>query len=146
MNKKQKEILDKIISDRTSGSSEILTKLNKFLLSNIEDKTLIIESLSAVDIGLSHFAVINNYINELNRLLASDNNKCVIEYLRNYQLEEDLIINTIFSKIYKILPSAKTILTISKSGTLINVIKLWQKKKKNLKIIITESAPLTKEN
>ena len=70
MNKKQKEILDKIISDKTSGSSEILTKLNKFLLSNIEDKTLIIESLSALDIRLSHFAVINNYINELNRLLA----------------------------------------------------------------------------
>ena len=73
--------------------------------------------------------------------MASDKNKCVIEYLRNYQQEEDLIINTIFSKIYKKLPSAKTLLTISKSGTLINVIKLWQKKKKNLKIIITESRP-----
>ena len=70
MNKKQKEILDKIISDRTSGSSEILTKLNKFLLFNFEDKSLILESLSAVDIGLSHFAVINKYINELNSVDA----------------------------------------------------------------------------
>ena len=141
MNKKQKEILDKIISDRTSGSSEILTKLNKFLLSNIEDKALIIESLSAADIGLSHFAVIKNYINELNRLLASDNNKCVIEYLRNYEDEEKINNNKIFSNIYKKVPSAKTLLTISKSGTIIDVLKLWHKKRMSLKIIISESRP-----
>ena len=141
MHKKQKEKLDKIISDKTSGSSEILTKFNKFLLSNIKNKTLIFESLSAAGTRLSHFAAIQNYINDLNGLLASDNIKGIIEYLRNLNQEEKLIINTIFAKIYTKLPSANTILTISKSGTLLNVIKLWHKKKKNLKIIITESRP-----
>jgi translation initiation factor 2B subunit (eIF-2B alpha/beta/delta family) len=141
MNKKQKEILDKIISNRTSGSSEILAKLNKFLLSNLKDKAFLIESLSAAVTKLSHFAVINNYVDKLNNLLASDNNKSVFEYLRHYQYEENLIINSIFSKIYKKLPSAKTIITISRSGTVINVIKLWHKQRKNLKIIITESRP-----
>ena len=141
MNKKQKELLDKIISDKTSGSSEILTKLNKFLLSNIKDKSLIIESLSTAGSKLSHFAVINNYIDKLNILFASANYEHFIKYLRNYEDEEILKINRIFTKIYKKLPSAKTILTISKSGTVINVIKLWHKKRKNLKIIITESRP-----
>ena len=141
MNKKLKEILDKIISDKTSGSSEIITKLNKFLLSNIKEKKLIIESLSVASIKLSHFAVIKNYVNELNRLIVSDNNERVIEYLRNYENVENIIINKIFTKIYKKLSSAKTILTISKSGTLLNVIKLWHKKKKDLNIVITESRP-----
>ncbi|MGB5847318.1 MAG: hypothetical protein WBH40_02455 [Ignavibacteriaceae bacterium] len=141
MNNKQKEIVNKIISDSISGSSEILTKLNKFLLSNFKEKKLIIESLSAASIKLSHFAVIKNYINEINMLLSSDNNEHLADYLRNYQQVENLIINKIFTKIYKKLPSAKTILTISKSGTLSNVIKLWHKNRANLKIIITESRP-----
>lgn len=141
MNKKQKEILEKIISDKTSGSSEILTNLNKFLLSNIKDKGLFAESISAARAKLSHFAIIENYIKELNILLASPNHERVTEYLRNYEDDEKIIIKVIFSKIYKKLPSAKTILTISKSGTLINVLKLWHKKRTNLKIIITESRP-----
>jgi len=141
MNKKQNKILDRIISDRTSGSSEILTKLNKFLLSNIKEKELIIESLSAASTKLSHFAVIQNYINELNLLLSIDRYERFTEYLRNSEDEEKLKFKEIFSKIYKKLAAAKTILTISKSGTLINVIKLWHKKSMNIKIIITESRP-----
>ena len=141
MKKKQKEILDKIISDRTSGSSEILTKLNKFLLSNIKEKKIIIESLSAVSTKLSHFAVIKNYANKLKLILASANYEFFTEYLRSIEEEEKLIIKEIFNKIYKRLPSAKAILTISKSGTLINVLKLWHKNRTNLKIIVTESRP-----
>ena len=141
MNKKQKEILEKIISDKTSGSSEILTNLNKFLLSNIKDKGLITESISAVSTKLLHFAIIENYINELNILLASENYERLTDYLRNFEGDEKVIIKEIFTNIYKKLPSARTILTISKSGTLINVLKLWHKNGTNLKIIITESRP-----
>jgi translation initiation factor 2B subunit (eIF-2B alpha/beta/delta family) len=141
MNKKQKEILEKIISDRTSGSTEILARLNKFLLSNIKDKSVIVKSLYVAGTKLSHFAVINNYIHELIILFVSANYEHFTEYLRKFEDEEKLTINKIFAKIYKKLTSAKTILTISKSGTLINVIKLWQRKRTNLKIIITESRP-----
>ncbi len=141
MNKKQKEILEKILSDKTSGSSEILTNLNKFLLSNIKDKGLITESISTANTELSHFAVIKNYVNELNILFLSANYERVTKYLRNIKNDDKLIIKEIFTKIYKKLPSAKTILTISKSGTLINVLKLWHKNGTNLKIIITESRP-----
>jgi len=141
MNKKQKEILDKIIYDKTSGSSEILARLNKFLLSNIKAKDVVIESLSAADTKLAHFAVIKNYIDELNILLASADYEHFTENLKDYEDEELIKINRIFAKIYKKLTSAKTILTISKSGTVLNVVKLWHKKRKNLKIIITESRP-----
>lgn len=141
MDKKQNEILSRIISDKTSGSSELLLKLNKFLLSNINDKDLIIGSLSLAGSKLSHFAVIKNYLNELKKLFRSDNNKAIFEFLNNYLDEENIKIKYIFSKIYRKLSSAKTILTISKSGTLLNVFKLWSKKKKDLNIIITESRP-----
>ena len=141
MNKKQKEILNNVLSDKTSGSTEILTNINKFLLSNIKDKGLITESISAVSTKLSHFAVIKNYVNKLKLILASANYEFFTEYLRSTEEEEKLIIKKIFTKIYKKLPSAKTILTISKSGTLINVLKLWHKNRTNLKIIVTESRP-----
>ena len=141
MSKKQKEILDKIISDKTSGSSEILRKFNKFLLSNIKEKKLITESLATAKTSLSHFAVINNYIDELKLLLASSNNELIAEHLRYYEDEDKLRVDKIFNNIYKKLPTAKTILTISKSGTVIDVIKLWHRRRKNLKIIITESRP-----
>ena len=98
MNKKQKEILEKIISDKTSGSSEILTNLNKFLLSNAKEKKLITESISAVSTKLSHFAIIENYINELNILLTSANYEQLTEYLRNFEDDEKLIIKKIFTK------------------------------------------------
>ena len=141
MNKKQKEILNKILSDKTSGSSEILTILNKFLLSNNKDKGLITESISTVNKKLSHFAIIENYINGLNILLTSANYEQLTEYLRKFEDDEKLVIKEIFTNIYEKLPSAKTILTISKSGTLINVLKLWHQKKKRIKIIVTESRP-----
>jgi translation initiation factor eIF-2B subunit delta len=141
MNKKQKEILDKIISDKTSGSSEILARLNKFLLSNIKDKGLITESISAVSAKLSHFAVIKNYIDELNTLLVSSNFERFTEILKDYEDDDLIKIYKIFTKIYKKLPSANTILTISKSGTILNVLKLWHKKRTNLKVIISESRP-----
>ena len=92
MNKKQKEILNKILSDRTSGSSEILTKFNKFLLSNIQDKVLIIESLSSAGTRLSHFAAIKNYVDELNMSFSSDGYERLTEYLKNYKKEEISII------------------------------------------------------
>ncbi len=98
MKKKQKEILNKIISDNTSGSSEILSKLNKFLLSNIKEKELIIESLFIASTKLSHFAAIKNYVDELKMSFSSDGYERLTEYLKNCHKEEISIINSIFSK------------------------------------------------
>ena len=141
MKSMQREILKNILSNKTSGSSEILSMLNTYLLSNISNRKLIQDSVFVVQSKLSHFAAINNYLNKLSGILKLKNADLLEEYLINFKFEENLQFKIIFDKIFNKLPSAKSILTISKSGTLINIFKMWHKRKSNLKLIITESRP-----
>ncbi len=137
----QREILKNILSNKTSGSSEILSMLNTFLLSNRSNRKLIQDSVLMVQSKLSHFAVINNYLNKISEILKLKNTDLLEQYLINFKSEENLQFKIIFDKIFNKLQSAKSILTISRSGTLINVFKLWHKRNRNLKLIITESRP-----
>lgn len=141
MNSKQREILTKILSNKTSGSSEILSMLNTYLLHNISNRKLFHDTIRMVQSKFSHFAAINNYLNKLTGMLELKNGDLLEEYLINFKTEENLQFKIIFDNIFNKLPSAKSILTISKSGTLINIFKLWHKRKSNLKLIITESRP-----
>ena len=141
MKSMQREILKNILSNQTSGSSEILSMLNTYFLSNISNRKLIQDSVLMVQSKLSHFAAINNYLNKLSGILKLKNADLLEEYLINFKIEENLQFKIIFDKIFNKLPSAKSILTISKSGTLINIFKMWHKRKSNLKLIITESRP-----
>ena len=140
MNTKQKEKLNKILSDKTSGSQEILLKLNRFLLSIKNDRKSFINSLSIARNNLSHFAVIDNYLNKIEKIIGK-NYKDMESYLLNIETSEEIKYRKIFEKIYKKLPNADSILTFSKSDTLINIFKLWHKKNKNLKLVINESRP-----
>jgi translation initiation factor eIF-2B subunit delta len=141
MTKRQTEKLNKILDDKTSGSSEILLALNNFLISGISDRKLINTSLSEAKKKLSNFAVINNYINTLNHLIIKNDIDKVKDYLNSVESLEDKKFERIYSKVRKELPKAKNILTISRSGTLLHIFNLWNKQKRNLKIIIPESRP-----
>jgi translation initiation factor 2B subunit (eIF-2B alpha/beta/delta family) len=141
MTQRQKEKLNKILKDKTSGSSEILLSLNRFLKSTISNRKLIDSSLIQAKKKLSHFAAINNYINTMNHLIIKNDYDKVKNYINSIESLEDKKFERIYSKIQKELPEAKKILTISRSGTLIRIFKLWHKQKRNLKLIIPESRP-----
>ena len=141
MNKKQKEILNKILSDRTSGSYEILLKLNKLILSEKNDKKFIYETIAKSKTKLSHFAAINDYFDKIENLLKKENLNDLHNYLTGIASSESLKFDIILKKISKKLLGANLILTISKSGTLINIFKMWHEKNKNLKLVICESRP-----
>ncbi|UCH64376.1 MAG: hypothetical protein JSW63_06990 [Ignavibacterium sp.] len=141
MTQRQKERLNKILSDKTSGSSEILLSLNRFLKSGISNRKFIDGSLIQAKKKLSHFAAINNYINTLNHLIIKKDFDKVNQYLNSIESLEDKKFEKICSKIQKEIPKARNILTISRSGTLISVFKLWHQHKRNLKLIIPESRP-----
>ena len=141
MNKKQKDKLDRILKDKSSGSSEILLNLNKFILSNIDKKSFLNDSIIRVKKKLSHFAVVKNYLSDVEKLIKHGNHKKLVEYLEQIGLTKNKTAISIFNKLYKKVPQAKTILTFSRSGTIINVLKLWKKKNPNLNVIISESRP-----
>ena len=85
MKSMQREILKNILSNKTSGSSEILSMLNTYLLSNISNRKLIQDSVLMVQSKLSHFAAINNYLNKLSGILKLKNTDLLEEYLINFK-------------------------------------------------------------
>jgi len=141
MNTKTKSELDKLLNDKTSGSSEILKELNSFFLRHGSNLELIKESAFKARGKISHFTAINKYLGKVDLLLKKGNPDKFLKYLNSFELEENEKLKRIFQKIYNKLPKINTILTISKSGTLIEVFRMWSMKNKNLKIIIPESRP-----
>lgn len=141
MNKQQKTSLDKITADKTSGSSEILLKLNKYFLRHCTNQRIFREAFVIARTELAHFTSILNYLNQIDKLVKNRNQKDLITYLKSFEADEINKLKRIFEKIYRKLPSANTILTISKSGTLLAVFRLWHEKNKKLKIIVPESRP-----
>ena len=141
MNKKQKVKFDKILTDKSSGSSEILYSLNDFLLENINGKNVIDESISLAKKKLSHFAVIKNYLSDFENLVGHGNIKKVKDYLEQSDKTQDKASKKIFEKLYKKIPEAKSFFTFSRSGTVLNVLRLWKKKNAGLNVIISESRP-----
>ena len=141
MDKKQKENLNGILSDKLSGSSEILYSLNNFFLSIVNNKTAIKVTISLAKKRLSRFATIKNYLTALEKLVKDSDDKKIKDYLEQSGKKEDIIAKKIFEKLHKKIPDAKSILTFSKSGTILSILKLWKKKNPSSSIIITESRP-----
>ena len=141
MTQLEQEKLNKILNDKRSGSTEILLSLNKFLISGSRNRKLIENSLIEAKKKLSHFAVINNYIITLNNLIVNKDFAKVRNYLNTIENLEVKKFERLFNKIQRELPNAKKILTISRSGTLIQVFKLWNQRKRNFRIIVSESRP-----
>lgn len=141
LNKFQRNKLNKILTDKISGSSEILNKINNFLIENYKDINIISESIPLIKHHLNHFAAINNYLHHLNEILKLNDKKMMRKFLTSFVDKEQDSFETIFNKLYKKTKKINNIITLSKSGTLKEVFKIWKEKNNNLKIVICESRP-----
>ena len=142
MTDKQNKKLNAIISNKTSGSTEILLSLNSYLIKCFPYKKLFEYSIIEAEKSLYHFAAINNYINKLKKLLTKKDIESVKLFLNEFDRTQNQKIENIFRNLLNELPTVNNILTISKSGILIQVFKLWKERKRNLKLIIAESRPM----
>jgi translation initiation factor eIF-2B subunit delta len=136
------EEIEQIIKIKTLGSSELVDQLNELFKAMPNKRKTIENSLPKVKKHLGHFATITDYLNKLESILSEKDAHKLLEFLNSYPKSETVKYEKIFNKLYKKLPIAKSIITISRSGTLLNIFKLWHKKNKNLKIIICESRPM----
>ena len=137
----QQNKINKILSDKTSGSSEIVNKINTLFKSNRSDTNFIKESIPIFKNQLIHFAAIKNYLENVNELLNLNDQNSLSDFLSSFANEENAKYKFIFKKLYKKIKRSNSIITISKSGTLTEILKLWVKENKNLKVVITESRP-----
>lgn len=141
MNRQQSEKFKSLISDNTSGSSEIVNELNNLYKLLYNNPVSIQKSLKIANDKLGHFAAIKSYINNLQTILNKKNKNILSDFLNNYSENENDKYNLIFEKLFGKMKNINNILTLSRSGTLLKIFELWKKKNKNLKVIVCESRP-----
>jgi len=141
LNNIQRNKLNKILTDNTSGSSEIVNKINTFFRSNIHHLDIIEESIPILKNHLTHFAAVNTYLKNINKNIKADDREKLNDFITSFSDAEKNRYEIIFNKLYKKTKRFNSIITISKSGILKEVFKLWKQKNKNLKVVICESRP-----
>jgi len=141
LNNIQRNKLNKIITDKTSGSSEIVNKINDFFRVNTKRLEIIEESIPILKDHLNQFAAVNTYLKKINNILKSDDREKMTDFLTSLADGEKNKCEIIFDKLTKKTKHINSIITVSKSGTLKEVLKLWKQKNRNLKVVISESRP-----
>ena len=127
--------LKSIINDKVSGSSEILEKLNKYLLQNTDDKAKLRNDLLSIKKALKSFEAINSYIKQVEKLIGNGDTRKLRSFLDRFNRTKTESYNRIFNNAKRYLTKFNTILTLSNSKTLLEVFKIWSSKNKRLKIL-----------
>jgi len=141
MNRIKPHQLNYILNNKTLGSAEIVRMLNSYFYSIRNNKPLILKTTSIAEAKLGHFQAINSYLKNLHSCLSANNKSELIKFLKKFPDKEDEKIETIFNKIYPELKKMRSVLTLSRSGTVLGILKLWYKKNKTFKVVVCESRP-----
>ncbi len=134
--------LDHILNNKKLGSSELVTLLNGYFFSIKNKKTEVIRTINKAKIELGHFQAINIYLSKLNSILARNNKTELIKFLSEHSNQEVKKVEIIFKNIYPYLNSLRRIITVSRSGTVLEIIKFWHQQSKRIKVVVCESRPM----
>lgn len=140
MTKRQEELL-RILEDKRHGSAEILQRLNRHFLLHSSDPDYVQSVIIKTKTLLSHFSIVNNYLKRLQDVLDKNNSISLNNYLLNVENSEIVIYRNIFDKLKKLMQKDCTVLTLSHSKTVLEVLKLWVLNENKLKVIVCESRP-----
>ncbi len=133
--------LNKILNDKTSGSTELVLKLNEFFHIHANNFKLINLSFKKAREKLSHFAVINNYLNQLQKVIRTKDFHKISDFTNNFKTETGKKYQRLYKHSRKYLSNCNNIFTLSNSATLLEIFKYLKKDNDKLKIIIAESRP-----
>lgn len=131
--------LDQILNNKTLGSSELVQLLNNYFLSICKNKSDFNRAIRLAKIKLGHFEIVNSYLKELSLELKTCHG--LINFLKNYSSEQKEKAEIIFKKIYPRLKRLNRVITLSRSGTVLQILKLWQKHNSKIKVVVCESRP-----
>lgn len=139
MDRRKPKKIKKILSDNTSGSSEILFELHEHL--KVQQKLLqaLPKILELTKKQFKSFQTVQSYLNELEKNL--NKNKNLDSFFKKY----DELLLSVYDKIYnnclKYLKGCNTILSISNSKTVYEILHRLKHDNPSLKVIVCESRP-----
>ena len=133
--------INQILNNKILGSSELVDLLNKYLLTIANKRSDVIKAVKSASMMPGHFEAINSYINELNTVLKRNSNSELVKFLKRYSDKAEDKIATILNRIYPDIKNARSIITLSRSGTILKILDLWNKKYKPPKVVICEARP-----
>lgn len=131
--------LENILNDKVSGSSSILNNVITFLINKLESNQSISNDITLILAKLDHFPVV---VSHISRILDMDKNKEeILEYLVTLIRNEKQFYELLFNKIKKHLKDDIKIFTLSKSKTVLEVVKQIDKHYRNVQLFVSESKP-----
>ena len=136
-----KNTLQKILNDKTSGSSEILINLNNYFRKIINEPEEFKLAIQHAKKKLSHFSSIDNYLKSLENINSIKSQNELRDFINSFDKEHQTKYQQLYKNAKPFLQNIKTVIAISNSKTLIEVFKLWRKDNKQLKVIVCESRP-----
>ena len=139
MNKIISRKLTNILNNKASGSSEIVQLLNKYFISGEKSKIRILKDIQLIKSKLSHFEAVNKYLNGLK--ISLDGQGTLDNFLRQYTNVHKNKIEIIFNNLFPLLKQKNKIITLSRSATVLEVLKLLHQKNRKLKVVVCESRP-----
>jgi translation initiation factor 2B subunit (eIF-2B alpha/beta/delta family) len=130
--------IDEILSDNKSGSAELLRKINEFLLNKFSEGLSIEKDLKKISNRFTEFQNIRSYIDELISLPESQ----IMQYLIDFEPNSITKFELIYEGFSHLVYDNTTIVTLSNSKTILEVLKFASVKRSNLRVIISESRPV----
>lgn len=142
MKKSSTTELNKILNNKTLGSSELESLINNYFFSIRNDRSKIRDSIRLAQTRLGHFTTINSYLHELKNLLRIESKAALEKFLTGHKIKKRNEAEILFSKMKPHLAKIKNIITLSRSGTVLALLRYWHKKNKSLIVVVCESRPM----
>ena len=130
--------LQRILTDKRSGSSELLKKINLFFLKYINQLNDVSDPVNSLQSHFRSFQNIQHYLKHLAKIM--DDKTATELFLREFRLRSQSVHDKIFSNALPFLQNMHNILTISNSYTVLEIIKRLPNRKR-LRIFVSESRP-----
>ena len=127
--------LQNIISDNTSGSRELLSKLFSYLKNHSDEINS--ELISSLQKHFSDFQTIQNFLSKLATALKENS---IDKFLFDY--DEQNFFEKIYTNLKPEIAGFNSFVTISNSKTILEVLKLCEKEKDLLKVFVSEGRPI----
>jgi len=134
--------LNHILNNKKLGSSELVNLLNDYFFSIKVKNKEIAKAIQQAKRELGHFGAVNNYLYKLNSVLVKKDKTELINFLSEHTSQEIKNIKIIFNKLYPHLKNLKSVITLSRSGTVLEILKLLHQKNKRIKVVVCESRPM----
>lgn len=134
--------LNDILNSKTLGSSELVKLLNDYFYSIRNNIPEIHKSIKQVKSNLDQFQDVNTYLRELDYVLGKNDKTELKSFLSEHANKQLRKSEILFNKVYPFLENFSSVITISRSGTVLEILKLWHKKNKKIKVVVCESRPM----